>query len=106
MQDLGLDGKAEDVIPTIESIKTNFGTVRRDSEDGKLYHGYQDALARNGKIDFQDMLRLSVEGMDNGSILPYPFTYLLVDEFQDTDPLQYRWIELHAKAGLDRNGGG
>ena len=99
MQDLGLDGKAEDVIPTIEKIKTSFGRCDAESEDGKLYHAYQDALARNGKIDFQDMLRLAVEGMQNGSILPYPFKYLLVDEFQDTDPLQYRWIELHAKAG-------
>ena len=99
MQDLGLDGKAEDVIPTIEKIKTNFGRCDAESDDGKLYHAYQDALARNGKIDFQDMLRLAVEGMQNGSILPYPFKYLLVDEFQDTDPLQYRWIELHAKAG-------
>jgi superfamily I DNA/RNA helicase len=99
MQDLGLEGKAEDVIPTIEKIKTNFGRCAADSADGQLYHAYQDALARNGKIDFQDMLRLAVEGMQNGTILPYPFKYLLVDEFQDTDPLQYRWIELHARAG-------
>lgn len=99
MQELGREGKAEDVIPTIEKIKTNFGRCDPDTDDGELYHAYQDALARNGKIDFQDMLRLAVEGMENGTILPYPFTYLLVDEFQDTDGLQYRWIELHAKAG-------
>ncbi|CAE6966436.1 ATP-dependent helicase [Paraburkholderia domus] len=99
MQDLGFDGKAEDVIPTIEKIKTNFGQCDSQSAHGQLYLAYQEALARNGKIDFQDMLRLAVEGMQNGTILPYPFTYLLVDEFQDTDPLQYRWIELHAKAG-------
>ncbi|SAK98507.1 UvrD/REP helicase [Caballeronia temeraria] len=99
MQELGREGKAEDVIPTIEKIKTNFGRCDPNTGDGELYHAYQDALARNGKIDFQDMLRLAVEGMENGTILPYPFTYLLVDEFQDTDPLQYRWIELHAKAG-------
>lgn len=99
MQEIGREGKAEDVIPTIEKIKTNFGEFDPQSEDGQLYAAYQDALARNGKIDFQDMLRLAVEGMENGTILPYPFTFLLVDEFQDTDPLQYRWIELHAKAG-------
>ncbi|WP_438396983.1 ATP-dependent helicase [Caballeronia sp. DA-9] len=99
MQEFGREGKAEDVIPAIEKIKTNFGKCDPQSEDGQLYVAYQDALARNGKIDFQDMLRLAVEGMENGTILPYPFTFLLVDEFQDTDPLQYRWIELHAKAG-------
>lgn len=99
MQDLGMEGKAEDVIPTIEKIKTNFGRVDPASEDGRFYQAYQDALARNGKIDFQDMLRLAVAGMEAGTILPYPFKHLLVDEFQDTDPLQYRWIELHAIAG-------
>jgi len=99
MQEIGREGKAEDVIPAIEKIKTNFGKCDPQSEDGQLYVAYQEALARNGKIDFQDMLRLAVEGMENGTILPYPFTFLLVDEFQDTDPLQYRWIELHAKAG-------
>ncbi|MGA7813394.1 ATP-dependent helicase, partial [Caballeronia sp.] len=99
MQDLGISGKAEEVIPTIEKIKTNFGRFDPESDDGRLYQAYQDALGRNGKIDFQDMLRLAVAGMESGTILPYPFKYLLVDEFQDTDPLQYRWIELHAKAG-------
>jgi superfamily I DNA/RNA helicase len=99
MQELGREGKAEDVIPAIEKIKTNFGKCDPHSDDGALYLAYQDALKRNGKIDFQDMLRLAVEGMENGTFLPYPFEYLLVDEFQDTDPLQYRWIELHAKAG-------
>ncbi|SOE97545.1 Superfamily I DNA or RNA helicase [Burkholderia sp. D7] len=99
MQDIGREGKAEDVIPMIEKIKTKFGRYDAQSEDGQLYKAYQDALARNGKIDFQDMLRLAVEGMENGTILPYPFKFLLVDEFQDTDPLQYRWIELHANAG-------
>ncbi|MDR5826083.1 ATP-dependent helicase [Caballeronia sp. LZ043] len=99
MQELGREAKAEDVIPTIEKIKTNFGQCDPKTDDGELYQAYQDALSRNGKIDFQDMLRLAVEGMEAGAILPYPFAYLLVDEFQDTDPLQYRWIELHAKAG-------
>jgi superfamily I DNA/RNA helicase len=37
--------------------------------------------------------------MESGEIQPYRVTDLLVDEFQDTDPLQYRWVELHAKAG-------
>uniref|UniRef100_UPI0023F8C998 UvrD-helicase domain-containing protein n=1 Tax=Caballeronia sp. BR00000012568055 TaxID=2918761 RepID=UPI0023F8C998 len=69
MQELGREGKAEDVIPTIEKIKTNFGRCDPDTDDGALYQAYQDALARNGKIDFQDMLRLAVEGMENGTIL-------------------------------------
>ncbi|MFL9936487.1 ATP-dependent helicase [Paraburkholderia sp. RL18-103-BIB-C] len=97
--ELGLDWKPEEVVPVIERIKTNFGRVEAGTGDAQLYNAYQDALARNGKIDFQDMLRVSVAGMESGEIRPYRFTDLLVDEFQDTDPLQYRWVELHATAG-------
>ncbi|QUN31781.1 ATP-dependent helicase (plasmid) [Cupriavidus sp. KK10] len=99
LSDVGMDWKVEDAIAAIEAIKTNFGQVQSGSAEELLYRGYQDSLERNGKIDFQDMLRLAVEGMQNGTIEPYPFTYLLVDEFQDTDPLQYQWIALHARAG-------
>lgn len=96
--ELGLAWKPEEVVPTIERIKTNFGRVQAGTEDAQIYAAYQAALERNGKIDFQDMLRLAVAGMEAGDIAPYRFTDLLVDEFQDTDPLQYRWVELHAKA--------
>ncbi|MGU7775685.1 ATP-dependent helicase [Burkholderia sp. MR1-5-21] len=97
--ELGLEWKVEEAVPIIERIKTNFGRVDAGTTEAQLYRAYQDALERNGKIDFQDMLRLAVAGMENDEIRPYRFTDLLVDEFQDTDPLQYRWVELHARAG-------
>ncbi|MEX3900886.1 ATP-dependent helicase [Paraburkholderia sp. BR10954] len=99
--ELGLDCKPEDVVPVIEGIKTNFGRVEAGTGDAQIYAAYQASLERNGKIDFQDMLRLAVAGMEAGDIEPYHFTDLLVDEFQDTDPLQYRWVELHAQAGAN-----
>lgn len=97
--ELGFEWKVEEAVPIIERIKTNFGRAEPGSSEAKLYAAYQEALERNGKIDFQDMLRLAVAGMESGDIRPYRFTDLLVDEFQDTDPLQYRWVELHARAG-------
>ncbi|NVI09136.1 ATP-dependent helicase [Paraburkholderia youngii] len=99
--ELGLDCKPEDVVPVIEGIKTNFGRVEAGTGDAQIYAAYQASLERNGKIDFQDMLRLAVAGMEAGDIEPYHFIDLLVDEFQDTDPLQYRWVELHAQAGAN-----
>lgn len=99
LAEVGLDWKVEEAVPVIEQIKTNFGRTEEGTKEADLYRAYQEALQRNGKIDFQDMLRLAVERMENGDIEPYPLTYLLVDEFQDTDPLQYRWVELHAQAG-------
>jgi len=97
--ELGLNWKPEEVVPVVERIKTNFGRVEAGTPDAQIYAAYQAALERNGKIDFQDMLRLAVAGMETGKFAPYQFTDLLVDEFQDTDPLQYRWVELHARAG-------
>ncbi|MGQ7932708.1 ATP-dependent helicase [Paraburkholderia sp. D1E] len=99
LAEMGLNWKVEEAVPVIERIKTNFGRVEQGTTEAQLYEAYQEALARNGKIDFQDMLRLAVVGMEKGAIEPYAFTDLLVDEFQDTDPLQYRWVELHANAG-------
>jgi superfamily I DNA/RNA helicase len=99
IDELGLEWTVKEALPVIEKIKTDFGNTEAGSIEAQLYDAYQDALARNGKIDFQDMLRLAVQGMENGDIEPYAFTDLLVDEFQDTDPLQYRWVELHAQAG-------
>jgi len=82
LAELGLNWKVEEAIPVIERIKTNFGRVEQGTTEAELYNAYQEALARNGKIDFQDMLRLAVAGMDKGDIKPYAFTDLLVDEFR------------------------
>jgi superfamily I DNA/RNA helicase len=99
LAETGLNWKVEEAVPVIEQLKTGVTHAIEGSPEAILYEAYQDALARNGKIDFQDMLRLSIAGMESGDIEPYAFTHLLVDEFQDTDPLQYRWVELHAAAG-------
>ncbi|RQM45171.1 ATP-dependent helicase [Paraburkholderia bannensis] len=99
LAETGLNWKVEEAVPVIEQIKTGVTHPIDGSPEAVLYAAYEDALARNDKIDFQDMLRLSISGMESGDIEPYAFTHLLVDEFQDTDPLQYRWVELHAAAG-------
>jgi superfamily I DNA/RNA helicase len=97
--ELGIDLKVEEAIQAIEKIKNDFGRTVPGNPETILYEAYQAALKRNGKIDFQDMIRLAVEGMEGGTITPYPFSHLLVDEFQDTDLPQYRWVMAHAKAG-------
>lgn len=99
LAETGLNWKVEEAIPVIEQLKTGITHAIDGSPEAILYAAYEDALARNDKIDFQDMLRLSISGMEAGDIEPYAFTHLLVDEFQDTDPLQYKWVELHAAAG-------
>lgn len=99
LMEFGIDWKIEDAIAAIERAKMDLSDPQPGTVESQLYEAYQSALARNGKIDFQDMLRLSVAGMQEGSIKPYPLTYLLVDEYQDCDGLQSRWTVLHAAAG-------
>ncbi|MCS7181758.1 MAG: UvrD-helicase domain-containing protein [Thermoanaerobaculum sp.] len=53
---------------------------------------YQQRLAQAGAVDFDDMLvlavRLLAEQQELRERLRQRFTYLLVDEFQDTNPIQ------------------
>ena len=95
----GIEWKVEDAIAAIERVKMELSGPPSGTPESLLYEAYQAALARNGKIDFQDMLRLAVAGMQDGSIDPYRVTHLLVDEYQDCDNLQSRWTSLHAAAG-------
>ncbi|PMX92537.1 UvrD-helicase domain-containing protein, partial [Pseudomonas sp. GW460-13] len=67
--------------------------------EGQLYSAYQEALERNGRVDFQDLMRYAVKGMQEGSIQPYKVDVLLVDEYQDVDSHQALWTALHARAG-------
>ncbi|MFY9329969.1 MAG: ATP-dependent helicase, partial [Georgfuchsia sp.] len=97
LSDMTLEGG----LRVLEAVKARL--VPPDKNDrtpgDKLFHAYQDILNRNGKIDFQDIVLRAVRGLKEGSVLPFPADYLLVDEFQDTDELQYEWMREHARAG-------
>lgn len=56
---------------------------------------------KHGRYDFGDMLLLAIQGMENGSIKPYHHKDMLVDEFQDADTAQYKWLMAHHKAGTN-----
>ncbi|MEW5890672.1 MAG: ATP-dependent helicase [Pseudomonadota bacterium] len=95
------DLEEEEAMRILEVVKSFVESPQADAgtPEAKLFHAYQDVLRRNGKIDFQDLVLAAVRGMRDGSVKPYPVDYLLVDEFQDTDELQYEWIIRHAEAG-------
>ncbi|MCI7794905.1 MAG: ATP-dependent helicase [Lachnospiraceae bacterium] len=66
----------------------------------KLYGGYEDMLRRTGKIDFDDMLlmchELFTERKDILSAWQKKYKYILVDEFQDINRLQYEIVQMLA----------
>ena len=66
----------------------------------KLYDGYDEKLKTTGKIDFDDMLvmchELFTERKDILAAWQKKFKYILVDEFQDINLLQYQVVRMLA----------
>lgn len=71
----------------------------------RIYEAYEAACARGGVIDFAELLLRAHELLrNNPDILQHyqnRFQHILVDEFQDTNTIQYAWMRLlagtHAK---------
>ena len=65
-----------------------------------VYHAYQEQCDRQGLVDFAELLLRSHELWLNQPVLlqhyQQRFRYLLVDEFQDTNSLQYAWLRVLA----------
>lgn len=75
----------------------NYGQGRTYIE---LYQAYEQACLRAGVIDFAELLLRTHELLrDNQELLAFyqqRFQAILVDEFQDTNTIQYAWIRLLA----------
>lgn len=64
-----------------------------------LYEFYSDGLA-GMKVWPMDVMCYEVtKGLLEGEIEPINCTHLIVDEYQDTDPVQYCWIRCHGIGG-------
>lgn len=65
-----------------------------------LYQTYVQIIASSSGLDFSMIFRNIILAMRDNKITPLPFTHLLCDEFQDTDNIQYAWLQEHAKKGI------
>ena len=65
-----------------------------------LYASYEEVCQRGGLVDFAELLLRAHELLrDNPELLDHyrrRFQHLLVDEFQDTNAIQYAWLRLLA----------
>jgi DNA helicase-2/ATP-dependent DNA helicase PcrA len=64
----------------------------------KLYADYEELCARSGVVDFAELLLRAFElWRDNPQVLAHyqhRFRHVFVDEFQDTNAIQYGWMKL------------
>lgn len=77
------------------SVLLDYGEDKRLLE---VYAVYEEVCQRQGLVDFAELLLRSLELLRNKDLLrehyQRRFRYLLVDEFQDTNSLQYAWLKL------------
>ena len=71
----------------------------------KVYHEYERVLEKNNAIDFDDLLKLPVKlfTLNKDILLKYQekFKYILIDEYQDTNEVQYKLVKLLSKKYLN-----
>ena len=86
----------------------------RDSDTRRkveLYQLYEEQCQREGVVDFGELMLRSYEVLrDHASIrehYQWRFRHILIDEFQDTNKLQYAWIKMLAgkQDGMDSSSG-
>lgn len=82
--------------------------VVRDEETRKkaeIYALYEEQCQREGVVDFGELMLRSYELLrDNAPVREHyqrRFRHILIDEFQDTNKLQYAWIKMLAGQGDD-----
>jgi DNA helicase-2/ATP-dependent DNA helicase PcrA len=82
--------------------------VARDEETRKkieLYALYEEQCQREGVVDFGELMLRSYEVLrDNGPVREHyqrRFRHILIDEFQDTNRLQYAWIKMFSTPPIE-----
>ena len=82
------------------SIKNYYSNSISSDTFKKIYIDYEGELEARGKLDFEDMLSLTYELLSERSdilkAVQNRYRYILVDEFQDINFLQYNIIKLMA----------
>ena len=78
---------------------------QRHTELAQAYGAYQQIMRKRNIIDYDDQIYLLIELLESRpnvlKTLQDRYKYIMVDEFQDTNPMQSRLIDL--LAGKDRN---
>lgn len=91
---------AKDELMTPDEMLMNAGADFNQKKVAEVYREYQASLRRNNALDFDDLIVKTVELFQNcGDVLEYyqeRFRYIMVDEYQDTNTAQFKFVSLLA----------
>lgn len=98
---LGAISAAKNVLQTWQDLQTrSFHPF--EIKTGLVYEAYQSALAKAAALDFDDLLMKTVELFDRCPAILKKYQnrwqYIHVDEYQDTNHAQWKFISLLAQA--------
>lgn len=101
IKELGLDTK-EYSIRLLKNLISLYKSNRMDgferTDEEKIYQKYQDYLKENQLLDFDDLLLYTLELLEEIPSVreryQSHFEHVLVDEFQDTDAIQYKILKI------------
>lgn len=92
---------AKDELLNPDEMEMNAGADFNQKRAAQVYREYQAALRRNNALDFDDLICKTVELFQNcGDVLQSyqeRFRYIMVDEYQDTNTAQFKFISLLAQ---------
>ena len=104
---LGIISHCKEQRISAKEYNSIFGTDFKEKMVGDVYDRYEKTLKKNNAMDFDDLLLKTVElfEQDEEILLWYQnrFQYIMVDEYQDTNMIQYTFLRLLADAH-DREG--
>ena len=98
---LGVISHAKDELISPEEFMINAGLDYKQQLYGRAYREYQLALKKNNALDFDDLIVKTVELFrSRPEVLDYyqeRFKYIMVDEYQDTNTAQFKFVSLLAQ---------
>lgn len=99
---LGAISSKKNELITPDKALLQAGNDYREKTIARIYSAYQKKLRDNNAMDFDDLLMNTyVILKDHPEVLQYyqnKFRYILVDEYQDTNGLQYQMVQMLARA--------
>ncbi len=91
---------AKDEMITPDEMERNSGGDFNRKKTAAVYREYQAALRKNNALDFDDLLVKTVELFEKCTdvLEAYQerFRYIMVDEYQDTNTVQFKFVSLLA----------